>query len=153
MDGSASIRETQLALHFRISRKRGGNGIGIPDLNYEIPLEGAMRKRAGQGTYYVDQYWPGYQLAVEYESDEFHHTKEDVARDRKRRNLLQDLGFRVITVNTKQLTNVWETDDIARQILRHMHKRQKDVADPVTWNRKHLDFHNELLRVDGTLHL
>lgn len=67
------------------------HGLPAPELQFEIvDLDGI--------TWRVDFAWPGCRLAVEYEGFDFHSSPDALRRDRRKRNALEQVGWRVMGI-------------------------------------------------------
>ena len=71
-DGSASPRETQLALLLGLPCSRGGGGLGMPQMNREVPASRQAQLMSGRRSFRCDLSWPNSRLDVEYQSREMH---------------------------------------------------------------------------------
>lgn len=143
-DGSASPKESQLALLLGLPRAMGGYGLGIPLMNKEITFARGARKATDSTENYTDLYWPEAKLAVEYDSDLAHLGPEEIAHDAARRNALIAAGVDVITITKKQLMSYSEMEKAAYAIARRMNVRMRSRADDEVNRRLQLRW--ELLR-------
>ncbi len=126
-DGSASPRETDLAMRMTLPGKWGGYGIGGARLNLRIDMGARARSQTSQGYYVADMCWPEKKLVVEYDSD-LHLTSSGIAHDAAKRRALEAAGYKVITVTRLQLDNLVEMDRIARAIARRLGIRLRPQA-------------------------
>ncbi|MCL2807636.1 MAG: hypothetical protein FWD27_05700 [Coriobacteriia bacterium] len=115
-DGSASPRETMLAMLLTLPNMLGGYALPAPELNAKITPSLQARKGSSKQFYYCDLYWPDFKLAVEYDSNMYHSGAEHIARDSIRRNALALSGIDVITVTNNQLTSTLELAKVAKRI-------------------------------------
>lgn len=123
LDGSASPRESDLAMRLTLPCKMGGFGLHGAHLNYRIEL-GPQGKRLARKRYHVaDVCWPSANLVVEYDSDAAHLSSEQMTLDAIRRSALESDGFKVITVTNRQLDDPTEMGKIAYQIARRVGMR------------------------------
>lgn len=123
LDGSASPRESDLAMRLTLPCKMGGFGLHGACLNYRIEL-GLQGKRLARKKYHVaDVCWPFANLVVEYDSDAAHLNSEQMTLDAIKRNALESDGFKVITVTSRQLDDPIEMGKIAHQIARRVGMR------------------------------
>ena len=125
MDNARSPLEIGVGLLLTLPRAYGGYGLAGAQLNPEITVavHGAGGKRT-QKTYHGDVVWMNNRVVVEYDSDLHHSTLPDIARDARRRNDLQDAGWRVITLTRSQVKDEIAMDDAAAQIARALAVRQ-----------------------------
>lgn len=143
-DGSASPKESQLALLLGLPRAMGGYGLGIPLMNKEVSFLKGSRKATSSDTNYVDLCWPDAKLVVEYDSDLAHTGTKDIAHDAARRNALLAAGMTVITVTKEQLMSYGEMEKVAHVVAQHLGVRIRSRARDETSKRKRLRW--ELLR-------
>lgn len=123
--GSGSPRETALALLLGLPRVHGGYGFKVPKLNYPIKVSSVGRRICGKSRLVLDLYWPEAKLCLEYDSEEFHSTRERHSADAQRRNVLQSMGIRVIEVTAGQLGSVTKTDALALNVAKALGKRKR----------------------------
>lgn len=122
-DGSASPRESKLALVLGLPMARGGHGLGIPQMNYEVIANGAARAISGRRSLRCDLCWPEAKLDVEYQSREHHEGEASRIRDSRRANALIAMGWTVIGVTNDELDSMAAVDAIAESIRRRLGKR------------------------------
>jgi very-short-patch-repair endonuclease len=115
--------ETILTMILTLPHMQGGYGILAPKLNSRIRLAKTARRNASKSYYVCDLFWPDYDLAVEYDSDEYHTGPDRIANDSKRRNALASVGIMVITVTKKQIGHIGELEKAARLICDNMGRR------------------------------
>ena len=130
LDGSASPMETVLACMLTLPASLGGEGLPAPRLNHEITLDSTARLLAGSRSVRVDAAWPEARFGLEYDSDAHH---PDPSRDRRRREALAHMGWRIATVDTGQIGNALElrkTLSLARVELGLEQQAGKSVTDP-----------------------
>ncbi len=114
MGGSESPMETKLALILCLPPALGGFGLPRATLNRELVLEladadGSMPVRR---VVRCDLYWPGpREVAIEYESDEWHLGSRKFSEDSMRRNDIVSTQVQVLTVTKNQVLNLayWPT--------------------------------------------
>ncbi|MBQ9005541.1 MAG: DUF559 domain-containing protein [Atopobiaceae bacterium] len=116
LDGSASPMESALTLILSSDCEQGGFGLPRPTLNHALPVEGAARALWDDDFITPDMLWEDVKLVVEYDSNLHHSASRRIARDARRRDVLEEMGYRVITVGTEQMGNYLELERIARII-------------------------------------
>jgi len=116
VDGSASPKETELAILLVLPFSFGGYGFSLPEMNRRIDPKAAMKKDASKEFYKCDLYWKDSNLAVEYDSILHHSGYADIASDSIKRGDLALSGVAVITVTNEQLNSAKEFDKVARNI-------------------------------------
>ncbi len=114
--GAASPMEIALALILCIPREQGGYGLPRPELNHMLPVEGSARLIWSEDHITPDLLWADAKLAIEYDSELHHTAAERIAHDALRRNVLQELGYRVITVTTQHLRTPLQIERVARAV-------------------------------------
>ena len=131
IDGSASPMETILTMLLTLPYKLGGYGFPKPQLNYRIEVSDKVTsskiKQTSRPTFYCDLYWPDKKIAVEYDSDEYHSGAFRIEKDAIRRNALESVGVRMITVSRRQLTDATKMREISEVLSRLLGKRLKYV--------------------------
>jgi very-short-patch-repair endonuclease len=128
-DNSASPAETTLTMLLTLPYMLGGYKFPMPHLNTRLNFVGIARRSSSKSYYVCDLYWPDFQLAVEYDSDQFHTGANRIANDSKRRNSLTQLGVIVITVTNDQLRSIKEFANLAGQIAVNMN-RELRIKNP-----------------------
>lgn len=119
-DGSASARETKLALVLGLGSRRGAYGVGMPRMNYEVIASPAARAISGRRSFRCDLCWPEAKLDVEYQSRACHEGEEHRIRDSRRANALAAMGWMVIGVTNDELDSLAATDAVAEAIRRRL---------------------------------
>ena len=122
-DGSASPRETMVAMLLTLPYRYGGYGFPLPKMNAKIRPAKAAKQSSSKEFYYCDLFWEDYNLAVEYDSDAHHTGSEHIARDSMRRNSLISIDVTVLTVTRIQLNSVVEFEKVAKQLSIYMERR------------------------------
>lgn len=122
-DGSASPRETKQALVLGLPHARGGYGLGIPRMNYEVRASPAARALTGKSFFRCDLCWPEAKLDVEYQSRWAHEGEAKRLEDSRRTNALAAMGWKVVCITNDELDSLAATDAIANTIRRHLGKR------------------------------
>ncbi|MGI6034103.1 MAG: hypothetical protein ACOX69_11850 [Coriobacteriales bacterium] len=120
LEGSASVKETEMALLLSMPKIWGGYGLEKPVMNYKIPFDTDAKIMAEQGYAKADLCWPEHKLDVEYDSTEYHSQTTDILHDKTRANGVSKMGYRVIFVTYEQFKNPEVFDAIARSIAREL---------------------------------
>ena len=100
-DGSASPRETQLAIVLGLPCSQGGGGLGTPCMNYKVEATRKAQLISGRRFFLCDLCWPEAQLDVEYQSREMHQGEAARISDSKRTKALKAMDWEV-----EEVTNV-----------------------------------------------
>lgn len=141
-DESASARETKFGLVLGLCPVRGGYGLGVPRMNYEVIASPAARAISGRSRFRCDLCWPDVKLDVEYQSKEEHEGERNRIRDSRRANALAAMGWTVIGVTNDELNSLVATDAVAEAIRRHLGKRMRtSVSD---WHARKLRLRRQL---------
>ena len=143
LDGSASPRETILAVLLVLPYRLGGFGLAKPQLNFAVTPQRTARKATEKQCFYCDLYWPDARLAVEYDSDMFHAGIDQIAGDAKRRAALAFIGTTVVTVTNRQVSNSLEMKRVASLLAKHLGKTIR-CQDPSFTNR-HVKLRKQLV--------
>lgn len=150
LDGSASPRETALAMLLCLPYGLGGFGLPAPKLNYRIDIGKRAAPMADREYCVCDLYWPQQKIAVEYDSDLHHTGSFRIASDTKRRNTLAARNVTVIGVTRVQIDDVIQLRKTAKTLAKLMGKRLR--CDSPKLVEKHYALRAELgiaLAVDG----
>jgi len=143
IDGSASPMETKLSMLMTLPYKLGGFGLLKPKMNVRITPSKTNRKSSSKAFYTCDLFWPDHNLAVEYDSDQFHTGSEHITDDSKKRNSLTLMGVRVITVTTKQLYDMGDFEKVVGVVAKCLNKRL--VFKNPGFTIAHRELRNQLL--------
>ena len=101
---AASPRESQMCVLFSTSPIKGGFGLRSIEANAMIPVDGSARSLVTGQYYLADVMLPWARLVVEYDSG-VHDDPSSFARDRRRRNEIELLGYRVLSVSYANLSS------------------------------------------------
>ena len=128
-DRSASARETKQALVLGLPLRQGGEGLGIPRMNFVVRASPAARAISGRSSFRCDLCWPEAKLDVEYQSRFAHEGEASRLRDSRRTNALMAMGWTVVGVTNDELDSLAAAETIARTIRRHLGKRSQFRID------------------------
>lgn len=136
LDGSASPMESIVAALMTLPARLGGWGLPLPKLNYEITIaEDASHQPFGTRRR-CDFFWPGCDVALEYDSRSFHTQQGAFMRDSVRRDELMHEGVRVLTMTPGQLFDFALFEGAMRSLGRALGVRVRTrVADAETRRR------------------
>lgn len=127
-EGSASPRETALAMLLCMPPRRGGYGFSKPQMNYLVCAPDPRRAH-GVRQFYCDLFWPNWNLAVEYDSKAHHSDERKIVEDQTRATILTSLGISVITLRTQQVDDPVRFEHAAAAIAAHR-KRKRPLPKP-----------------------
>ena len=113
LGGAASPMEAALAICLVSPREVGGFGLPEPELNCSLPVKGSARKLWGTDSITSDLLWESVKLAIEYDSDEEHTAENRITRDSVRRIVLEELGYRVLSVTNGMFSDPIQLERIA----------------------------------------
>ena len=125
VDNSASPMESILTILLTLPYRLGGYGLEMPLLNYPITIPGDTKKRTRKKLYLCDLFWPRQQIAVEYDSDDYHALKTQIAKDAIRRNDLISAGITVIVTTRKQVRETGSLRELAEILGKLLNKRMR----------------------------
>lgn len=145
-DGSASMRETQLALLLGLPRKYGGFGLGLPRMNHRVEATVEARMIGGRSHFLCDLCWPEHRIDVEYQSDEEHAGELMRVKDSRRANALASMGWTVMGVTNSEIRSIVSVEVLAETLRRLMRKRARPVEEDLP--RRRLVLHRALRIVD-----
>lgn len=135
-DGAASPMESALSLRLVLPRRKDGLGIASLVLNKRIEVPAHLQRSAGCGYFYLDAFIPEASIGAEYDSDAFHTGPDKIAQDATRRNILEGLGIRMITVTRRQLIDADGFHGIAESINAMLGRRaNKSIAQSIQRER------------------
>ena len=137
LDGAASPMEAALAVCITTSRARGGLGFPAPLLNHALPVDGQARRLWEGDTISPDLLWtfeeddprPYKGVAIEYDSNEHHTGATNIAHDARRRNVLEAMGYRVITVTNEQFADARELERIGMLLANYLDVPFEEATD------------------------
>lgn len=132
MDGSASARESALAVMMTLPTKLGGFGLPKPELNYGIGVDAPNKIGIGERlVLHGDIVWRDANLVVEYDGAQ-HGVEDNHVIDKQRDHLLLDAGFDVVRFTDKSLRSSVELTRLARTINRKAHLHR--LKDSLKWD-------------------
>lgn len=125
-DGSASPRESGLALLQTYRDGDAGFGLPRPVLNERVELSRAAQAYARWPEATPDERWPGTMVCAEYESDLDHGGGDDPRalqkrkRDENRRRALEEDGFTVEAIFADDLRDVAAVERLMKRLARDL---------------------------------
>lgn len=152
LDRAASPSELELALAMTLPRAMGGHAVPQPQLNW--PVRTDRRPAAMRGAppgavphFTCDECWPERKLAVEYDSDGFHGAPRKRAYDNDRRAALEDMGYRVVPISTKQLDSLSLSEAAFRRVAAHLGVRDRERELAYDWQARRWKLRRQLHRL------
>ncbi len=134
---SASPYETKVKMVFCHPLSKGGFGLPLSHMNYDIQA-GRLQHIMAQSKYSLDLADPRRKVALEYDGDEYHQNSSD---DKRRRNELTALGWTVYPIDKAVFHDPDATIRLAEQIARRMKVRLRRSP---AWEQKYLKLRQEL---------
>ncbi len=129
-DGSASPRETDLAMLVWLPHHLGGFGLPLGELNREVSI-GRIKRR-------FDLFFRTTNVGIEYDSDENHAGARNNTDDAVRRKQLENHGFRVVPITNGELKNPQLTYDAVHLIAKLLNLRIRPPKGKSAEERMHL---------------
>lgn len=126
--GSASPRESELAMLLCLPYSLGGYGLPHPTMNAEMPLPKNV-VATQRSSLRCDLYWPAARLDVEYDSAEFHSAERLLANDSMRRIALESMDVTSVNLTAEHLRRASLFDEAAQGIARILGKRVRLPGD------------------------
>lgn len=122
-DGSLSPMETDTAETMVLDPRMGGFGLARPQLNPRFEVDRKDRRVLPQSAYLPDLYWLKANISIEYESDKHHRGERKMAEDAVRRNGIEHLGTRVVSLTWGQARNYYEFERVALLVADALSKK------------------------------
>lgn len=142
LPGAASPMEIGLALLLSQPSSMGGFGLPAPELNHPLPVRGQAARLWDWPTITPDLLWDDHRLAVEYDSDEDHTASHRITQDSIRRTVLEELGYRVISVTNELFSNPTQMERLAQIMANALGVQLAEVVDKAWIER--CKFHKRL---------
>lgn len=120
---SASPMETCLALLLGLPGPLWRLRLGMPEMNAKVLIPARLGKRTTYRKYHCDLYWSEQNVAIEYNSREFHVNELAVERDASRINNLKAAGIEALAVTRAHVADNVKFDAIAHSAASLMGKR------------------------------
>lgn len=157
VERAASPREIAVCLAMTLPRAMGGRAIPKPVLNHRIDVDRRVGPIHGWDGFTVDACWPDAKLVVEYDSDAHHLDPRRRARDNDKRAALEEMGYRVIPISTKQYDTLQMADDAFQRVAHHLGVRNRAGEGRYDWQGRRSKLRLQLWRlldrgVCATLH-
>ena len=118
LDGSASPRESILAIAMTLPHHSGGFGMPAPLLNHEIKVNLPSKVCFGEKqVLHGDIVWREANLIVEYDGSQ-HGIEDNHVSDKQRDHLMLEAGYDVVRFTDKSIRSSAELERLARTINR-----------------------------------
>ena len=137
-DGSASVRETQIALFLGLPTRYGGFNLGLPQMNHRVDASQEAKLIGGRSHFRCDLCWPDQKIDIEYQSDESHEGKLMRIKDSRRTNALISMGWHVVNVTNNEAQSLTTLERIAEHVRVLLRKRSHPATRETSIKRFHL---------------
>lgn len=136
-ENSASPEETKTAIQFCNPVRCGSFALPFKELNYDFKI-GRRLLISEQTEYSLDLANPVLKEAIEYDGKDSH---KDPGKDKRRRNALAALGWRVYPIDRSVLYNPDETVRFAHQMAKIVGIR---IRRPADWESRFIELRKDL---------
>ena len=119
-DRSRSPMETSAAMQLCLARKYGGYSLERMILNYRLDIPWDCRDLTDWEYFEVDLCDPASKTIVECDSDLFHTGSSNIAKDAKRRNVIDHMKYKVYTLTSEQMRSPLEMKRLAEILASRM---------------------------------
>ena len=143
-DNSLSPMETDIAETMVFDPRMGGFGLEKPQLNPRFEVTRKNRRALPQSAYLPDLFWPRANISVEYDSDKHHRGDRKASEDAIRRNGIEHLGTRVVTLTWGQARNYYEFERVALLVASALGKKFGSGWD--AWANRRIELHRLLVQ-------
>ncbi len=147
VEHAASRREIACALRMSLPRSWGGRGIPKATLNYGLNVDKRLASVHGWQRMSLDMAWPQARLAMEYDSDSFHLDPRRRARDNDKRAVLEQMGWRVVPLSTKQFDSIVMSDDVFCRIGSSLGVKNRAGETRYDWQARRSDLNRRLWKL------
>ncbi len=137
LPNSGSPYETKMKLLFCHPIRLGGFGLPFTDMNYDV-RSGRLQAMMAQDDFSIDMVDRVRRFSAEYDGGESHL---DASADKRRRNELATLGWRVFPIDKAVLHDPEATLRAGRQMAKQMQVR---LRFPAHWEERYLRLRAEL---------
>ena len=124
--------------------RMGGLGLEKPQLNPRFEVTRKNRRALPQSAYLPDLFWPRANISVEYDSDKHHRGDRKASEDAIRRNGIEHLGTRVVTLTWGQARNYYEFERVALLVASALGKKFGPGWD--AWANRRIELHRLLVQ-------
>ena len=147
LDGAASPPEASLGLALSLPLKYGGEGLGSPELNRTLETNEAARIILGRDTITPDILYRSRHarrggLPIEYDSVQFHSSREQAEYDELRRNAYAAMGMSCLLVKPRHLRSLTAFDAVAQTVRKNVGVRAR--PEPTGYLEKRRELHATL---------
>lgn len=108
---TASPKESQLAMHYRMSPELGGRGPINISANQAIRIDEHGQRLLDSGHLVGDLFLPDFGCDLEFDSIEFHTGRFRLDHTQARRNVLETMGIKTVSATEGQINRIEKLDD------------------------------------------
>ena len=113
LPNATSPEVTRIAMLVHLPRSLGGLGVSAPQLDARIPAPDEAARIIGSRHFAPDLFWPELNVAVEYDSREWHSAQTHAEHTRRKELAYSLAGVDVISLDQKQVRDL----DLMRKIF------------------------------------
>lgn len=142
LPNATSPEVTRLAMLVHLPRSLGGLGVSAPQLDARIPAPDEAARIIGSRHFAPDLFWPKIEVAVEYDSREWHSAQTHAEHTRRKELAYALAGVDVISLDQKQVRDL----NLMREIFEEIDHKLGNRKLPVNEKQKeHQEQAHELL--------
>ena len=108
---TASPKESQLAMHYRLPLELGGRGPINICANQAIQIDEHGQRLLASGHLVGDLFLPDFNCDLEFDSIEFHTGRFRLDHTQTRRNVLEAMGIKTVSATEGQINRIEKLDD------------------------------------------
>lgn len=108
---TASPKESQLAMHYRLPSELGGRGPINISANQAIRIDEHGQRLLDSGSLVGDLFLPDFNCDLEFDSVEFHTGRFRLDHTQARRNVLEAMGIKTVSATEGQINRLGKLDD------------------------------------------
>ena len=138
VDGSASPRESEVAVFLKANRRCGGAGLMDFVMNGKVSVPKECAQLTSAKCFKPDFMWKDERVILEYDSNEYHLSPQEKTRDEARRRILERMGFRVISLTAQALRDENQINAFAYDLEQALGKRRLPLSDGLAATRRSL---------------
>lgn len=127
LPNATSPEVTRLAMLVHLPRSLGGLGVSAPQLDARIPAPDEAARIIGSRHFAPDLFWPELNVAVEYDSREWHSAQTHAEHTRRKELAYSLAGVDVISLDQKQVRDL----DLMRKIFEEIDHKLGNRKLPV----------------------
>ncbi len=157
--GSASPMETKLVLRLCMPAAKRGYGLKLLSMNEPLEVERIGErldvKRVRRPDILIAP-WPGSgaaPVAIEYDGEDFHMTREGVLRDTLRGNELKAMGIGEYRINCELYRSIDYMEDLVSKVREDAGypRQHRSKSDRRAQRADHLELYRELAGINGII--